>query len=160
MRCALICLWLVLGVCVHSAAAQSAEPEGPEANPGRPTVSPPATLTPAGYIQFETGTLAANHSPEFSSRYNLNEVIKRSVVPRVESLADVEPVAHFTSDGIPGNRAAEVYLGAQAVIRLGGGSKATIAASYLRQVYDGGAPELDFGSPKNSFVLLASADLK
>src|ERR1700680_4641886 len=101
MRFTLICVWLVLGVCVHSAAAKPPE-RGPDANPGRPTVSTPATLTPTGYIQFETGTLAANHSPEFSSRYNLNEVIKRSVVPRVESLADVEPVAHFTSDGIPG----------------------------------------------------------
>ena len=160
MRFALICLWLVLCVWPHSILAQTAVPEGPEANPGRPTVSSPATLTPAGYVQFETGTLAANHSPEFSSRYNLNEVIKRSVVPRVESLADVEPVAHFTSDGIPGNRAAEVYLGAQAVIRLGEGSKPTIAASYFGKIYDGGAPELDFGSPKNSFALLASADLK
>src|ERR1700681_1125780 len=139
MRFALICLWLCLCVWPHSILAQTAVPEGPEANPGRPTVSPPATLTPAGYIQFETGTLAANHSPEFSSRYHLNEVIKLSVVRRVELLAAVEPVAHFTSDGIPGNRAAEGYLGAQAVIRLGEGSKPTIAASYFRKVYDGGA---------------------
>jgi len=160
MRRYLICLCFVLGVCVQSAAAQSAEPEGAEANPGRPTVSTPATLTPAGYIQFETGTLAANHSAEFSSRYGLNEVIKLSVVPRLELLAAVEPIAHFTTDGIPGNRAAEVFLGAQAVLSPGEGSKPTIAASYFRKVYDGGAPELDFGSPQNSFLLLASADVK
>src|ERR1700720_3804488 len=113
MRFALICVWLLLGVCVHSAAAQTAAPEDAEANPGRPTVSTPATLTPTGYIQFETGTLAANHSAEFSSRYGLNEVIKLSVVPRLELLAAAEPIAHFTTDGIPGNRAAEVFLGAQ-----------------------------------------------
>jgi hypothetical protein len=160
MRFALICLWLVLGICAHSAAAQSAAPEDAEANPGRPTVSTPATLTQAGYIQFETGTLAANHSPEFSSRYGLNEVIKLSVVPRLELLAAVEPIVHFTSDGIPGNRSAEVFLGAQAVLSPGEGSKPTIAASYFRKVYDGGAPELDFGSPQNSFLLLASADVK
>src|SRR5579872_289376 len=160
MRLALICLWFALGTCVQSAAAQSTEPEGAEANPGRPTVSTPATLTPAGYIQFETGTLAANHSPEFSSRVGLNEVIKLSVVPRLELLASAEPVAHFTTDGIPGTRVAEVFLGAQAVISPGEGSKPTIAASYFRKVYDGGAPEVDFGSPQNSFLLLASADVK
>jgi hypothetical protein len=160
MRFALICLWLVMGICVHSAAAQTAEPESADANPGRPTVSTPGTLTPAGYIQFETGTLAANHSPEFSSRYGLNEVIKFSVIPRLELLAAAEPIAHFTTDGIPGNRAAEVFLGAQAVLSPGEGSKPTIAASYFRKVYDGGAPELDFGSPQNSFLLLASADVK
>ena len=36
----------------------------------------------------------------------------------------------------------------------------TIAASYFRRVYDGGVPELDFGSPRNSLLLLASADVK
>ena len=32
--------------------------------------------------------------------------------------------------------------------------------SYFRRVYDGGTPELDFGSPRNSAVLLASADVR
>jgi len=160
MRFSLICMWLVLGTCVHSAAAQTAARDDAEANPGRPTVSTPATLTPAGYLQFETGALAANHSPEFSSRYGLNEVIKLSVVPRLELLASAEPSAHFTTDGITGTRAAEVFLGAQAVLSPGEGPRPTIAASYFHKVYDGGAPELDFGSPSNSFLLLASADVK
>jgi hypothetical protein len=159
MRLVLKCVGLVLGACA-AAAAQTATPEQPEANPGRPTVSTPATLTRTGYLQFETGTLAANHSPEFSRRYGFNEVIKLSVVPRLELLASAEPVVHFMADGVPGNRAAEVFLGAQAVLSPGEGSKPTIAASYFRKVYDGGAPELDFGSPKNSFLLLASADVK
>jgi hypothetical protein len=30
---------------------------------------------PVGYLQFETGFLPAYHSPEFSSRYSLNEVV-------------------------------------------------------------------------------------
>jgi len=160
MRFVLICAWLALGACVHSTFAQTAVPDSPEANPGRPTVSTPATLTPAGFLQFETGTLAANHSPEFSSQYGLNEVIKLTVVPRLELLAAAEPIAHFTADGLTGNKTAEVFLGAQAVIIPGEGSKPTIAASYLHKVYDGGAPEVDFGSPQNSFLLLASADVK
>jgi hypothetical protein len=81
MRFALIRVWLLMCVCVHSAAAQTAEP-GPIANPGRPTVATPATLTPTGYLQFETGTIAAYHSPEFSSQYGLTEVIKFSVASR------------------------------------------------------------------------------
>src|SRR5712675_3771447 len=102
MRFALIRVWLLMCVCAHSACAQTAEP-GPIANPGRPTVSTPATLTPTGYLQFETGAIAANHSPEFSSQYGLNEVIKFSVASRLEFLASAGPVAHSRSDGISAN---------------------------------------------------------
>src|SRR6202166_3513365 len=55
-------------------AAQEQADE-PVANPGRPTVSTPATLTPVGYFQFESGFEAAGHSPEFSSRYSFTEVV-------------------------------------------------------------------------------------
>ena len=44
----------------QSAAAQSAATDAPDANPGRPTVSTPATLTPVAYLQFETGVLGAS----------------------------------------------------------------------------------------------------
>ena len=159
MRFALICVWLLIGVGVHSAAAQTAEP-GPLANPGRPTVSTPATLTPTGYLQFETGTIAANHSPEFSSQYGLNEVIKFSVASRLELLAAAGPFAHSATDGIHTNSSGDVFLGAQAVIHPGEGSKPTIAASYFRKVYSGTAPDFDIGSPTNAFLLLASADVK
>ena len=37
-------------------------PDAPVANPARPTVSTPATLTPVGYLQFETGILACTGS--------------------------------------------------------------------------------------------------
>jgi hypothetical protein len=160
MRFALICVCLALGVHIRSTAAQIAAPEDAEANPGRPTVSTPATLTPAGYLQIETGGLAANHSPEFSSRYGLNEVIKLSVARRLELLASGDLIAHYTAEGITGNRVADVFLGAQAVLSPGEGSRPTIAASYFHKVYDGMAPEFDFGSPANSFLLLASADVK
>jgi len=160
MRQILICVFLVLSVFARSAAAQTTDPDGPEANPGRPTVSTPATLAPVGYFQFETGALGANHSPEFSSRYGLNEVIKFSVTPRLELLASAEPFVHYTADGVAANGVAEVFLGAQAVLSHGEGSKPTIAVSYFHRMFDGGAPELDLGSPANSFLLLASADVK
>ena len=60
-----LCFLLLNFVIVPLSAAQSAESDDAEANPGRPTVSTPATLTPVGYLQFETGVLAASHSPEF-----------------------------------------------------------------------------------------------
>jgi hypothetical protein len=155
-----LCLLLLNLVIVPLSAAQSAESDEAEANPGRPTVSTPATLTPVGYLQFETGVLGANHSPEFSSRYGFNEVMKLSVMPRIELIASAEPVVHYRADGTSANGAAEVFLGAQAVVSHGEGSKPTIAASYFRRFYDGGVPELDFGSPRNSFLVLASADVK
>jgi hypothetical protein len=142
------------------AKAQTPVGEEPEANPGRPTVSTPATLTAAGYLQFETGLGAANHSPEFSSRFAPNEVIKFSVHPRLEFLASSEPVVHYRVAGQSANRVAEVFLGAQAVVSPGEGAKPTLAVSYFHRAYDGGAPEFDFGSPKNSVLLLASAEVK
>ncbi len=131
-----------------------------EANPGRPTVSTPATLAPVGYLQFETGALGAIHSPEFSSRLALNEVIKLSVARRWELLVEAEPAVHYRADGRTANGTAEVFLGAQAVLRRGEGAKPTVATSYFRRVYDGGVPELDIAAPRNSLLLLASADVK
>jgi hypothetical protein len=142
------------------ARAQAPVGQEPEANPGRPTVSTPATLTPVGYLQFETGLSAANHSPEFSSRFAPNEVLKFSVHPRLEFLASSEPVVHYRAAGQSAVGVAEVFLGAQAVINPGEGAKPTVAVSYFHRAYDGGAPEFDVGSPKNSALLLASADVK
>jgi hypothetical protein len=145
---------------VQRTAAQSNVPDEPEANPGRPTVSTPATLTPVGYLQFETGVLGASDSPEFSSRVGFNEVIKLSVAPRLQLLAAAEPIDHYTSDGATANGVADVFFGAQVVLAHGEGAVPTVAVSYFHRAYDGGAPELDFGSPVNSGLLLVSADLK
>jgi hypothetical protein len=163
LKLALLCLLCLLSIActfVQLCVAQSEEREGPEANPGRPTVSTPATLTPAGYLQFETGFLGASHSPEFSSRYGPNEVIKFSITPYLEMLASGEPIVHYTANGNTANKIADIFLGAQAVLSTGEGSKPTLAVSYFHRVYDGGAPEFDFGSPPNSFLVLASADVK
>ena len=150
----------VFGGFIPRGAAQSQVADGPEANPGRPTVSTPATLTPMGYLQFETGFLSASHSPEFSSRYGFNEVTKFSVDSRLELLASGEPIAHYTASGTTANSVADVFVGAQGIILFGEGAKPTVAASYFHRAYDGGAPEVDFGSPTNSALILASADLK
>jgi hypothetical protein len=154
------CLVLLTMTFVPLSAAQSTVSDGPEANPGRPTVSTPATITPVSYLQFETGVLGARDSPEFSSRYGLNAVMKLSVTPRFEFIASAEPFVHYSADGATASGTAEVFLGAQAVVSHGEGAKPTIAASYFRRLYDGGVPELDFGSPRNSLLLLASADVK
>jgi len=155
----LAALGVALALFPRAAAAQAEPPDEPEANPGRPTVSTPATLTPIGYLQFETGALWAEHSSEFSERTALNEVIKLSVLPRLELLTAAEPVAHYRAQEVSANGAADVFLGAQAVLSAGEGARPTVAVSYFHRVYDGGAPELDVGSPTNSFLLLASADV-
>ena len=82
----MIALLLFL-VTSRTVTAQSEVVDEPEANPGRPTVSTPATLTPVGYLQFETGFTPAYDSPEFSSRYGLSEVIKLAVASRLEFVA-------------------------------------------------------------------------
>jgi hypothetical protein len=160
MKALVTFLFLACGLFAQTAFAQSQEPDEPEANPGRPTVSTPATLTPVGYLQFETGFTGAGNSSEFSSRYSLNETIKLSVIPRLELLTSTEPVVHYTAAGTTANSVAEVFVGAQGVIHQGEGASPTLAVSYFHRAYDGGAPEFDYGSPTNSFLLLASADVK
>ncbi len=132
----------------------------PMPNPGRPTVSTPATLTPPGYFQFETGVLSAWTSPELSSQTQLNEVVKFSFSSRIELLAAVEPLAHSRSAGVATNEAGGVSLGVQTVLYQGEGARPTVGASYFHNVYGGNAPDLDIGSAMNSVLMLASADVK
>lgn len=144
------------------AAAQSSDPAAnvPMANPGRPTVSTPATLTPTGYAQFESGLMYARHSPEFSSQENLSEVVKFTVLPRLELLVGSEPFAHSLLNGSTSNEPGGISLGAQGILHAGEGARPTVALGYSHQVYGGNAPDLDIGSPENSVLLLVSADVK
>ncbi len=167
---ALLSLFLVMTVAIPAAAqdasttpdapVQTSQQDAPEANPGRPTVSTPATLTPIGYFQFETGYLGAWHSPEFSSQSSVNEVVKFSVTPRIELLAADQPFAYSRA----GNRTAwttgDVALGVQGLVYQGEGARPTIALSYFHRVYAGDAPDIDIGSDRNSGLILASADVK
>src|SRR5450631_4424103 len=89
----------IVAMFVTSSAAQTGPPEEPAANPGRPTVSTPATLTPVGYLQFESGVLGATHSPEFSTRQEWNEVIKLAVSRRLEFVESSEPLVHYAAEG-------------------------------------------------------------
>jgi hypothetical protein len=91
--------------------AQANLPDVPEANPARPTVSTPATLTPVGYLQFEAGSLYATDSPEFSKRLGINQVYKLTLHKRVELLTLFEPFTHSTGAAVSGDRPGEVFAG-------------------------------------------------
>lgn len=153
----------VLGLfCTASGFAQSSAPELPEANPGRPTVSTPATLTPVGYLQFENGGLYAESSPEFSTRFGINQVTKFTVAPRLQLLALSEPLVHATGatgDALSGNRPGEVFAGVQAVALPGEGHVPTISLSYIRRLYESPAPEIDIGTFRQSALFLVSDGL-
>ena len=93
MKIVPICLLSILSVLAQLSPAQSGMPSVPEANPERPTVSTPATLTPVGYLQFENGALFAQNSTEFSKRIGIGQVTKLSVHPRLELFLQTEPLA-------------------------------------------------------------------
>ena len=135
--------------------------EPPEANPSRPTVATPATLTPVGYLQFESGWLGAADSPEFSTRHGFNEVVRLTINPRVELIAPAEPFVHYRATrSLPAsNGTGDVFLGAQVVLFRGENARPTIAVGYSRHVYDGATPDIDIGSARDSFLLAASADV-
>src|ERR1700687_4936101 len=153
-------LWLAAFLFALLAAAAAQEPDEPVANPGRPTVSTPATLTPVGYLQFETGFLRATHSPEVSSQASVNEVMKFSVSHRIELLAGSGPFAHSRVDSQSANGVGDVLLGVQGVVLQGEGARPTVALSYFHRVYSGDAPDLDIGSARNPVLFLARADVK
>ena len=139
--------------------AQADTSVAPEANPARPTVSTPATLTPAGYLQFENGGLFAAKSPEFSRRLGIEQVTKLSVDSRVQLLAIFEPFTHSTGAAVDGDRPGEVFAGMQAVMLPGKDKLPTISAQYLRRLYASPAPELDLGTFVQSATILLSEDL-
>jgi len=138
--------------------AQSTE-SVPEANPGRPTVSTPATLTPVGYLQFENGGLYAADSSEFDTRFGVNQVTKLAVTSRLQLLALSEPLVHSQAGSDIENHPGEVFVGMQAVVVPGEGRRPTIAASYIRRLYESPAPEVDIGTFRQSALFLLSDDL-
>src|SRR5260370_28110769 len=116
LRCA---LGAIASLCVAQSCAQSPAAETPEANPGRPTVSTPATLTPVGYLQFENGGLYAATSPQFNTRFGINQVTKLAVASRLHLLALSEPFVHATGRNVPGRAPGERSAGLQAVLLPG-----------------------------------------
>ena len=142
--------------CVSTCTAQSV----PSANPGRPTVSTPATLTPVGYLQLETGSFFAWKSPEFSSRYAFNEVAKLAVHRRVQLLLPVEPMVRSRAAGHRELHEGDLSLGVQAVLVKREGAVPTVAASYLRLIHSGPAPEVDIGAFRQSVILLFSGEAR
>lgn len=159
-----LCLLSASGMCaIAQSRSETPEANPPgiaAANPGRPTVATPATLTPVGYLQFETGFLTAQHSPELVSQTSFNEVIKYSVSRWIELLMAAQPYAHTNPAEPPGNAPGGVALGIQAVVHHGEGANPSIALSYFGTVYAGNAPDLDIGSFKNAALLMASADVR
>lgn len=148
---------LLLGAVPAVGWAQADDPTA--ANPGRPTVSTPATLTPVGYLQFEMGGQIAAKSPEFDRRFGLNLVTKYTVAPRLQLLALTEPVVTASGAEHEEPRSGEVFGGMQAVLLPGEGSKPTLSVSYIRRLYESPAPEVDIGSFRQGAIVLLSADV-
>ena len=130
----------------------------PQANPGRPTVSTPATLTPVGYLQFETGMLGAINSTEFDTRVSVNEAVKLTVAPRLQLILPVEPFVHSEFGGGQENHLGEVFAGVQGVLVPGKGKRPTISLSYFRRLYASPAPEVDIGTFRQNGMVLISYD--
>ena len=158
MKTVPVCLLLLLSVLVQVSRAQSGTPSEPEANPGRPTVSTPATLTPVGYLQFENGVLFAEDSTEFSKRTGIGQVTKLSLLPRLELFLQSEPLVLSQSKHQTAVDEGEVFVGVQSVLLVGHKSRPTVSISYVRRVHVSAAPELDVGTFRQSTSILLSED--
>ena len=154
-----VLLFLMLCGLAQPSSAQSGSTSQPDANPGRPTVSTPATLTPVGYLQFENGTLFANHSTELSNRLGFSQVTKLTVLPRLELFLQTEPLVTSQNQSQTAVHEGEIFAGMQSVLFSGGESKPTVSVSYIRRLHAGAAPELDIGTFRQSGSILVSGDL-
>jgi hypothetical protein len=141
-------------------AAGHAQDHGiPEANPGRPTVSTPATLTPRGYLQFETGLLQAWDFADFSQRLSVVNVTKIAVHPRLLFSVGLEPYVRFSRDDPGRNAAGGTLVGTQVVMVDGGSERPTFSVGYSYSVFGGNAPDLDIGSARHSFTVLGTDEI-
>jgi hypothetical protein len=163
----LCCSAVSSAVLLLSVAQLSAQHHGaaiPEANPGRPTVATPATLTPVGYLQFENGVLYADASPQVKSQFETNQVTKLTVAPRLQFLGLFAPLdwsGGVAGDGAGrGNQPGGVAAGVQMVVWPGSGLKPTLSLSYIRTLYSGPAPDIDVGSASQSALFLWSDDFR
>jgi hypothetical protein len=156
--------------------------EVPSANPGRPTVTTPATLPPVGYLQFEQGYLGSFTSPDTTAQHGVNEVTRLAVHPRVGLIALLQPYAATESVGTSQfiNGFGDVLLGAQIVLftptppkdasatpESASKTAATfktpvpaVSVSYIRRVDPGNTGDVDLGGYSQSFLLLLSGDVR
>jgi hypothetical protein len=155
-----------------------AEAQTPAANPGRPTVTNPATLPPVGYLQFEQGYLGSVDSPESASQYGLNQVTKIAVASRLMVQLQTQPFAQSRDVGaeISSDASGDILLGAQVELYLPPAApeeksktpqpaphrtftKPTVALGYLGRVHPGNTADIDLGGFVNGVLLLVSGDV-
>lgn len=161
MKCVSAWVFSLVFFGAANSAAQTGPVADPEANPGRPTVSTPATLPPVGYLQFENGALFADASTEFSRRFGVSQITKLSVLPRLEVFLQLEPLvaSQPPSKDATSVHTGEVFAGLQGVVFQGHDATPTVSVSYTRRLYASPAPELDLGTFRQSASFLVSDDL-
>jgi hypothetical protein len=152
-------LLLVFPIGLRPILAQIAPDPQPAANPGRPTVSTPATLTPVGYLQFENGILGGFTSPEFSTRVAINQVTKLTFASRLQAILISEPLIRSRFDLDKETQPGEIFAGIQGVLLPGKDKRPTISMSYIRRLHASPAPELDLGTYHQGGMVLISTDL-
>jgi hypothetical protein len=162
----------VLGVTLSALGQSAASDAPPAANPARPTVTNPATITPVGYLQFEQGYLGSLGSPETDTQHGLNQTLKLAVMSRLMLEVGSQPFAASTP-GVSYD-AGDLVAGAQVVLYsppdpTDDAAKAdvhrhayvrsaipTVSGGFLQRIHAGTAPDIDLGSQSRTALLLFS----
>ncbi len=159
----MVCGWLVIAVVIGS--GQTAQ-DVPAANPARPTVTIPAALPPAGYVQFEQGLVQAEASPGGLARqFGVNQVTKLALTSRFLVQVLSQPYAYSSVADASGKVAGshdpgDLQVGALAVVHASKGARPTVTAGYLRRVRAGTSASLDAGSYTQSGLVLLGGDVR
>lgn len=138
--------------------AKPGDPETPEANPARPTVTNPAHIPPVGYVQLEQGFVEAHATPGLASQTGLSQTTKLAVHPRLMFQFVSQPVVGSRFGPDSAVQTGDLIIGAQVLLTNESGLLPTVALGYNRRVRSGSATDLDIGAFLQSGLLLVSGD--
>ena len=151
-------LWLTVG---SSCLAQTSTPA---ANPARPTITIPAQLPPAGYLQFEQGWYRADESPGgTASQVALSQTTKIALNSRIVVQMLSQPYAYSSvttsATTAASNDPGDLQVGVQGVLRQVAGLRPTVSLGYIRRVRAGTSANLDAGGYSQALLLLVGGDV-
>lgn len=134
----------------------------PAADPSRPTLTTPAHIPPAGYLQFEQGVLVVAGGQDFDTQVMMQQSLRLALARRFLVQSTSVPYARSTFYGTGSNDTGDVTLTAQGLLtdyNNGHAGKPTIALAYGHRVHSGTSPDYDNGSARQTLFLSGSGDV-
>lgn len=135
----------------------------PMAFPGRPTISNPAYIPAAGYLQFEQGVQITAGAPSVDTQIGVNQSTKLALNRRVLINTQWQPTARSTSQGQDAAyNQGDLSAGIQVLLTTNAPENSyrpVLALGLQRRLHAGTAPDFDAAGNLTSAIVYASGKL-